>query len=238
MKKSRIEDVLIEEENNRSNKKTGEDIYSMDSKDINIVDLTDVETEDDDRYEHENILKSKISSWYKDRVEKRKKRRRGKGKLRRICTILVCSLVITIIAISLWNAAQMKQISDIRSSIDETYNAQQVNTDCVERLGNLFTIHNEETFNWCMDNIDMTNDVKSKLFTPDSDGKFTYTGQEMKGNPSFQCTEIMFANQDDPLEYLAQFRVVLANGNVRYFFVICTFREQFNKMVLTSIYIY
>ena len=237
MKKSRVEDILKEKERADSYSSDIEDINTIDSEGVKIVDITDLKEAEDD-VEHENKFIKAISDWYNKKEKARKKKRRGKGKIRRICTILVCSIVITFIAIAVWNAAQMKQINDIRESIDETYNLQQLNTDYVERLGNLFTIHNEETFNWCMENINMTNDVKNKLFTPDSNGKFTYTGQEMKGNPTFQCTEIMFANQDDPLQYLAQFRVVLANGNTRYFFVVCTFREQFDKMVLTSIYIY
>ena len=248
MKKSRIEDLLIEEARNYDDidsdgkkytdkKDIKDDINTVDSDGVKIIDLADKDIEDKKESKTDKI-KGVISAWYKEKEKKRKKRRRGKSKLRRICTILACSLVITFVAICIWDAAQMKKYSDIRSSINETYNSQQLNMEDVERLGNLFTIHDKASFDWCMNNINMTNDVKSKLFTVDSNGKFNYTGQELSGNPTFQCTEIMFANSDDPLQYLSQYRVVLANGNVRYFFVVSIWRNQFDKMVLTGIYIY
>ena len=246
MKKSRVEDLLIERERSEKDDINTDDINkdninkdninTVDSDGVDIVDLTDID--DEPEYRKENKVTEKISNWYSERKDKRKKKRRGKGRLRRICAVLVCSIVITFIAISIWNVIQMKQVQDIRSTIDETYNVQQLKTDCVERLGNLFTIHDKASFDWCMNNIDMTNDVKANLFTVDDNGQYTYKGQDMSGSPSFQCTELMFANSEDPLKYFAQFRVVLANGGVRYFFVVCSFRERDGKMVLTSFYYY
>ena len=238
MKKSRIEDILEETNSNNEVNADYVNLRTIDSEGVKIVDLTSKEDEIDET-DNENKISKAVNDWYEKRKKKRKERRRGKGRLRRISAIIVCSLVISLIVISVWNAAQMKQISDIRETIDETYNTQQLNTDYVERLGNLFTIHDEKTFNWCINNIYMTEDVRSSLFTKDEDGKYTFKGQDMQGDPSYQCVELMFANDTtNALSYLAEFRVLLANGKVKYFFVTCKFREDGNKMVLTKFHVY
>ena len=233
MKKSRVEDLFKEIERDSER-----DINTVDSDGVEIVDLTDVDVDAEVEYSSKNKYVEWINDWYNKRKEVRKGKRWGNGKLRRISVILVCSIVITFIAISVWDVLQMKQVQDIGSTIDDTYYAQQSNSDYVERLGNLFTIHDKASFDWCMNNIDMTNDVRAKLFTADDNGQYTYKGQDMSGSPSFQCIELMFANSEDPLKYFAQFRVVLANGSVRYYFVVCTFRERDSKMELTSFYYY
>ena len=167
-------------------------------------------------------------------------RSRGrKSKLKFIASILLVSLVLTIVIVTIWNSAKMKEIEHIADTIDNTYNVQELNIDKVQQLGNLFTIHDETSFNWVMEHIDMTEDVKSSLFTSDTNGKYKYNGTNSNSTPTYQCLEVQYEKSENPLSYLANFKVTLANGSVRYFLVTCKFRPTTNgKYILSGFYAY
>lgn len=262
MKKSRVEDIFKEYDNpniERSSETDTEAHLGIDDIEQVVKDRSrknrargkaaDVLVEDSaedltDKFEEKpavNPIVAKIGQWYQSRVAKRRNRRRGKSKLRRICAILVVSLTISFIVISVWNSLQMKQVNQIVASIDDSYSVQELNIDKVTQLGNLFTIHDTASFNWVMDNIDMTYDLKSTLFSADENGNFSYTGTENKAGvvPTYQCLEVQYEQGENPLSYLANFKVTMANGNVRYYLVLCKFRlDENNKYVLSKFHAY
>lgn len=241
MKKSRIEDVLIEEESKRT-MDDKQDINKIDSEGVKIIDLTkDIEEEEKYDRHKTNTVKRFISDWYESRKNerKRKKSKRHFKKLRRISAIILSSLAITVIAVIIWNSAQMKKIDEVVNSIDDSYSAQELNIDYVRQLGNLFTIHDKESFDYAINHINMAPEVKSTLFTVNSEGKYEYTGTPEGGIiPTSELIELQYERNDSPLSYLANFKVTLSNGNIRYFLVMCKFRVIDGKTTLTAINIY
>ena len=238
MKKSRVEDIFLEEARNRES----EDEFNDDTKNIKIIDLTD-EIEEEERYSHkDNAIKRVIGDWYNHRVEFRKNKKSKKKfkKLRRFIAIVISSIVITMIVVIVWNTAQMKKIDDVVQSINDSYSAQELNIDAVRNLGHLFTIHDKESYDYCINNIRMDSSLRGTLFTVNSEGQYAYTGTDDTGEniPTYELVELQYERGTDPLSYLANFKVTLSNGNIRYYLVMCKFRVQDGKTVLTGLNIY
>lgn len=238
MKKSRVEDIFLEEERGRESA----DEFNDDNEDIKIIDLTD-EIEEEERYEYkDNIIKKTIGDWYNRRTENRKKKKSKKKfkKLRRFVAIVISSIVITIIVMIVWNTAQMKKIDVVVQSINDSYSTQELNIDAVRNLGHLFTIHDKESYDYCINNIRMDSILRGTLFTVNSEGQYVYTGTDDTGEniPTYELVELQYERGTDPLSYLANFKVTLSNGNIRYFLVMCKFRIQDGKTVLTGLNIY
>lgn len=152
-------------------------------------------------------------------------------KAKRIVLIIFCTLMVIIIGIWGYNAIQYQQVKDIASTVDDTFTAMETGKSNVEKLGNLFTIYDTESYDWVYNNIKMTDNVRRTLL-PDK----TFQGTSMSKDyaPTYTVVDIQYENRKDVLSYLAVFNVSFHTGVTKTYYVKCEYDDD----TLMSINIY
>lgn len=152
-------------------------------------------------------------------------------KAKRIVLIIFSVLLVIILVIWGYNAIQYQQVKNVASTVDDTFTPQETGKSNVEKLGNLFTIYDKDSYDWVYNNIKMTDNVRKTLL-PDK----TYQGTSLSKDyaPTFTVVDIQYENRKDILSYLATFNVSFSNGITKTYFVKCEYDDD----TLTSINIY
>ena len=171
---------------------------------------------------------------HRKRVKSRKNKKHKV--LRRIMVGLFSVIFIAVLGVFIWNAIQLKTAESLVDSIDNTYTKQETGLSNVQKLGALLTIHDSESYDWVMNNVEMTPTLKRMLFTPDSDGVYRYMGTPISDEiaPTYELVEVQYSQSTNPLSYLAVFNVTLQDGKTRSYFITCSYSEN----VLTAFHIY
>lgn len=205
------------------------DVINIDADEVEVIDLRNVDTKEPKK---DNDLLNKLG----DYVHKKRKRKRTHRKLKHVIAFMLTAVLLMVIGVAIWNSIQMNQAEELIAKIDNTYTMQESGISQVEKLGNLLTIHDSASYNWVIENINMTTSLKRSLFSTDENGEYTFQGTPVSNEiaPKFELIEVQYASTVKTLSYLAVFNVTREDGSVMQYFVTCEFTDN----VLTAFHIY
>lgn len=199
-----------------------------------IVDNQSVEVKEEPKLSLKERLLKKLQSYTRRTDRKLQPKEHKHKKLRVVLSVVGIVIIIIILGVSLWNTYQLKQVQELASQLDNSYTKQETGISNVRRLGNLLTIHDKQSYQWVLNNIDMSDSLKETLF-PSSNGVREYTGVSISNDnaPTFQLMEVQYSKSEEPLSYLAVFNVMSEQGT-KIYYVTC----EFIGNTLTSFHIY
>ena len=217
--------------------------YEKRGKNVDNLEDSEIQDSEDNRGTHHNRPSQQqkdsklqdVGNYISSKRKNRGKNKRHK-KLRRIMVAIFSVLFFACLGVFAWNSIQMLSVRELASTIDDSFTKQESGISNVKKLGNLLTIHDTKSFNWVMENIEMTPSLKRSLFIPNEDGSYTYKGTSTSDDiaPTYEVVEVQYEEGDDPLSYLAVFNVTLGNDTVRSYFVTC----KFDGNILTAFHVY